>query len=78
MGKTDLRYRPEFRDWAVRITMTFDSEMLRVDDIMSLVNRAGFGAGIGEWRPEKGGDYGRFEIDESVPIETTAKLKEVA
>jgi hypothetical protein len=28
-----------------------------------MIERAGFGVGIGEWRPEKDGDYGRFRVD---------------
>ena len=28
-----------------------------------LVNRAGFGVGIGDWRPQRDGDKGRFVLD---------------
>jgi hypothetical protein len=77
-GSTDLRYRPEFREWAVTITCTFDAELLRVEDIINLVNRAGFGCGIGEWRPEKGGEYGRYEVDTTMPVETSAPVREAA
>jgi hypothetical protein len=71
-GSADLRYRPEFREWSVQVTMTFDAELLRPDDIVNLVNRAGFGCGIGEWRPEKGGEYGRFEVDSAVAVQQEA------
>lgn len=67
-GSADLRYRPEFADWSVDIEIIFDGELLKPDDIINLVNRAGFGCGIGEWRPEKGGEFGRFEIDTSVSV----------
>lgn len=77
-GSADLRYRPEFRDWSVRVSVTFDSELLQVQDIINLVNRAGFGCGIGEWRPEKGGEFGRFEVDTVMPVETSAPNKEAA
>lgn len=69
--QTDLRYRPEFKKWRVRIEAQIDAELLTPDDIVNLVNRAGFSVGIGEWRPEKGGEYGRFKFDESQPIEVT-------
>lgn len=68
MGSTDLRYRPQFDQWACKITLEVDSQLIQEADILSLVDRAGFGVGICEWRPEKGGEYGRFEIDSSVPV----------
>lgn len=68
MGSADLRYRPEFVEWSCPITLEVDSELLQSDDILALVDRAGFGVGICEWRPEKGGEYGRFEIDTTVPV----------
>jgi hypothetical protein len=68
-GSADLRYRPYFHRWAVDITWEVDGELLRVEDLLNLIDRAGFGVGIGEWRPEKGGEYGRFEVDRSHGIE---------
>ena len=62
-GSTDLRYRPEFRNWSMIIRMEFDSMSLTQNTILNLVQRAGFGVGLGEWRPEKGGEYGRFQVD---------------
>jgi hypothetical protein len=69
MGGTDLRYRPQFDDWSVRLTFAFDSDLLNADDVISLVNRAGFSVGIGEWRPEKDGEYGTFEVDDNEPVD---------
>jgi len=68
-NQTDLRYRPEFRNWRVNIVAEIDSELLTMEDVANLVNRAGFSVGIGEWRPEKGGEFGRFEIDTSEPMQ---------
>ena len=69
MGSTDLRYRPEFHEWRVEISFTFDSDVLTAQDIVNLVDRAGFGVGLGEWRPEKGGEHGRFRVDTEAGIE---------
>lgn len=63
MGSTDLRYRPEFKEWGAVMTIEFDAELLTENDVIALVNRAGFGVGILEGRPEVGRDFGRFEID---------------
>ena len=40
----------------------YDEEMMQIDTIINLLNRAGFGVGIGEWRPEKDGQFGRFRV----------------
>lgn len=68
-GQTDLRYRPEFDKWRVRVVLQIDSDLLNEQDIVNLVNRAGFSVGIGEWRPERGGEYGRFRFDTAEPLE---------
>lgn len=68
-NQTDLRYRPEFAEWSAQVTCVVDANALTTQDVVNLVNRAGFGVGIGEWRPEKGGEYGRFELDTTQPVE---------
>jgi len=69
MGSVDLRYRPEFAEgWAANIDIEFDSELLTEQDVITLVDRAGFGVGIGEGRPEVGRDFGRFKVDTSAEI----------
>lgn len=63
MGSSDLRYRPEFMPWAMTLHITYDLQWINLDTIVNLLERAGFGVGLGEMRPEKGGDFGRFQID---------------
>lgn len=68
-NQTDIRYRPQFNTWSANIIAEIDAELLRPEDIVNLVNRAGFSVGIGEWRPEKGGEFGRFEFDTAMSIQ---------
>lgn len=72
-GVADLRYRAEFPEWSANLSITFNANILKVEDIVSMVNAAGMG-GIGEWRPSApkslSGTYGTFEVDTSKPIET--------
>lgn len=65
-NQTDIRYRYEFQGWKVSIEAIIDHDALTENDIRNLVNRAGFGCGVGEWRPERGGEYGRFQVDPDV------------
>ena len=64
MSQADLRYRPEFTEWEVPLLIEYNTDNLTPGDIINLLNLAGFGVGICEWRPEKGGDCGRFQVRE--------------
>lgn len=68
-GGTDLRYRPEFRDWKTVLTVTYVTSMLTRDSILSLIDAGGMGVGVGEWRPEKNGDFGTYRIDPDRTVE---------
>lgn len=72
-GNADLRYRPMFETWKAKLRFEYDAALLRVDDIVSLLDRAGFGIGIAEWRPEKDGEWGRFQVDPKSIIDGTWK-----
>lgn len=62
-GQTaDIRYRGEFPDWEARVPVDLNVTVLSVEQLVSLFKTAGFAVGIGEWRPEKNGQYGRFSV----------------
>lgn len=62
MGTADIRYRAEFQGWRANIPVTFNNKVLSKAQIVNLFNLAGFGVGVGEWRPEKDGQFGRFHV----------------
>ena len=67
-GKTaDIRYRGEFQKWSASVPVELNSSVLSVEQLTNLFTIAGFSVGVGEWRPEKNGQYGRFEV-ESVEV----------
>lgn len=66
---TDLRYRAEFPDWTAVLTVTYVRTSLSQSSVLSLIDAAGMGVGIGEWRPEKRGQNGTFELDAARDIE---------
>lgn len=63
IGSADIRYRPEYLNWNATIKVEFNEGLISVEQILQCVKAAGYGCGIGDWRPEKGGGYGRFELD---------------
>ena len=62
MGKADIRYRGEFLSWRTNLDISFNADAISKEQIVNLFNLAGFGVGVGEWRPEKDGSYGRFHV----------------
>lgn len=62
MGTADIRYRPEFVEWRIPVTLKINASIISPEQVANLLNIAGFGVGIGEWRPERNGQYGRFHV----------------
>ena len=61
-GTADLRYRAEFLEWSADLTIRYNAAAISAEQVINLVNAAGFGTGIGEWRPEKNGQHGTFHV----------------
>ena len=64
-GNKDLRFRPEFRDWKAELLVKFDADRVTVEQIANLLNHGGQTVGVGEWRPEKNGTFGTFQVGAS-------------
>lgn len=62
MGTADIRFRGEFPTWRATLRISFNASAISPEQIVNLFNLAGFGVGVGEWRPEKDGSYGRFHV----------------
>lgn len=62
MGTSDVRFRPEFKNWWVRFLVTYNAAVVTPHQLLNMFNSGGFSCGIGEWRPEKGGSYGMFHV----------------
>ncbi len=61
-GKADIRFRGQFNDWRTDIEIEHFVQMISTEQVLALFNLAGSCVGVGEWRPEKGGIYGRFRV----------------
>lgn len=63
MGTADIRYRPQFDQWSIDLVMMRNANgKLSRADIFNIIDLGGQTNGIGEWRIEKGGQYGTFHI----------------
>jgi hypothetical protein len=57
------RCRPIFHEWSFEVTGLLDTEILDFADFKAVVTVAGQIIGLGDWRPEKGGSYGKFTAE---------------
>lgn len=62
MGTADIRYRAEFPEWSTTFVAKYNAGVISLAQLCNLFNLGGFAVGIGEWRPEKGGTYGRYHV----------------
>lgn len=58
----DIRYRAEFKTWDATLMIEYNKGSITKEMIINLINLAGFSVGVGEWRPEKSGPFGRFVV----------------
>ena len=61
MGTADLRYRAMYSNWDLVLTVEYPEHLLDESTVVSLID-AGGRNGIGEWRPERDGSFGTFEV----------------
>ena len=63
MGVADIRFRGEFASWYMDLQVSYNANgAYTLDQIINLINVGGFSCGIGEWRPEKDGNYGMYHV----------------
>lgn len=65
----DLRYRPMFPEWSCVLSVTYVKSSIDRNSVLSLIDAGGMGIGVGEWRPEKRGEFGCYQVDVSRDIE---------
>jgi len=58
----NLAYRAQFTTWGLRITGNMNPLIVEAHQLLFLLRNAGSGAGIGDWRNEKGGWFGGFHV----------------
>lgn len=62
MGSADIRFRGQVEGWSMEFVIEYDQDILSAEQVLNLLERAGFSQGLGEWRAEKNGDNGAFRV----------------
>lgn len=55
--------RNAFEDWSVEVTIQFNKANLSAEQIVNVLNWAGFHIGLGGFRKEKTGNFGAFHLE---------------
>jgi hypothetical protein len=58
----DLRYRGCFYQWAADLYVSYTKNLLDMAAVVNLIEAGGTGVGVGEWRPERNGEFGTFRV----------------
>jgi len=80
-GVVDIRCRPLWREWAVKLRVQSDADQFSDADVANLLSRVGAQVGIGEGRPDSkssaGLGYGTFRLaqESDTKPKTTSKKK---
>lgn len=57
-----LVYRPEYKNWQLRVSVEYNPRIVSEEQLLALIDQAGWGVGICEGRPERSSalGWGRF------------------
>lgn len=65
-GVVDIRSRPMYKEWALKVRIRFDADQFSVQDVYNLIARVGGQVGLCEGRPDSkssaGCGFGTFEV----------------
>ena len=63
-GNADIRYRGEFKNWYMDLILEYNaSSKITIEQIINIINAGGYACGIGEWRPDKDGTFGKYHVE---------------
>ena len=63
-GSKVMLMRPIIPEWSAVFSIRYYDDLFNANDIQQMLAVASDQIGIGDWRPEKYGSYGRFEVVE--------------
>lgn len=74
-GSPDVRYRAGFPEWRCSIHIRYNARAMTAEQIVNLFVYAGFGVGVGGYRPERGGYCGCFTVAEGAAGKKNGKAR---
>lgn len=62
-GNRVMRSRPIFRQWSLTAEVQIDEEIVNKEQALQALNKAGAQVGLGDFRVETGGNFGKFLVE---------------
>ena len=59
-----MKHRTRIEKWNLVFSFEIEEDIIPVEDVHEMVVDAGRRSGIGDYRPSKGGPFGRFQVIE--------------
>lgn len=59
---TSIAYRACYESWEADLSISFQENVVTAEQILNILELAGFAVGVGAWRPQCKGQFGRFEV----------------
>lgn len=57
-----MRHRARLEEWEVTFDLEIDTSIIPSKNVHDILNDAGKRSGLGDFRPSKGGPFGRFQV----------------
>lgn len=73
-GQPDVRHRPYFHQWGARFMVRYEASFISDQQVLNLIESAGFQSGIGDWRPQRKGSYGTYRVCQAAELEGVIDL----
>jgi hypothetical protein len=73
-----MRHRPRINTWGMEINLDIDLTMIEADVVHQLLEESGKRLGLGDYRPERGGPFGRFSVVRWAELTKKTPLRKVA
>lgn len=70
-----MAHRPRHDTWSAKFTLRINDDILDPELVRQLLNEGGMGIGVGDFRPEKGGPFGTFDVVSWIDITIPVKKK---
>lgn len=61
-GVPRLCCRPRFDNWSCKIRIEYSPNIISLEELVNLLNTAGFYSGLGSWSKRSGGVYGTYKV----------------
>jgi hypothetical protein len=57
-----MRHRPRLNAWGCEFVIEIADDIMEAKSVHQLLAEGGVRLGLGDFRPEKGGPFGRFQV----------------